>query len=271
MNPRTACRAVLFAASGFCVAGSAAAQGVATDAYALDPRGAIVKTPFGICVRTSSWTREKALRECDPSLFPEETAAAPAPPPAPSPVVVPPPPPPPVLARAADSDNDGVPDTADRCPGTSAGARVDASGCELDADRDGVVDRLDKCPGTPAGVKVDAEGCAQPVVLKGVNFENNSARLTAASLPVLDAAAGTLIERGDVKVEVAGHTDNRGSAKLNQALSQRRADAVRAYLVSKGVPSANLSSRGYGAEKPIADNRTVAGRAANRRVELRTQ
>jgi OOP family OmpA-OmpF porin len=176
-----------------------------------------------------------------------------------------------VVARAADSDNDGVPDTADQCPGTPSGAAVDAVGCELDADRDGVVDRLDRCPGTAAGVPVDAAGCAQPVVLKGVNFENNSARLTPASFAVLDEAAATLIKRGDVKVEVAGHTDSRGAAKLNQSLSQRRAEAVRAYLVSKGVPEASLSARGYGAEKPIADNRTASGRAANRRVELRTQ
>jgi OOP family OmpA-OmpF porin len=272
MNTTRLSAAALFAMSGFCVAGAAAAQGIVTDAYAVDPRGVIVKTPFGLCVRTSSWTREKALRACDPSLFAAEKAApAPAPAPASSPALVVPPPPPPVVARAADSDNDGVPDTADRCPGTPAGARVDAAGCELDADGDGVVDRLDKCPGTAAGVQVDAAGCAQPVVLKGVNFENNSARLTAGSFPALDAAAATLIKRGDVKVEVAGHTDNRGGAKLNQALSQRRADAVRAYLVSKGVAPANLTSRGYGAEQPIADNKNASGRAANRRVELRSQ
>lgn len=272
MNAARASTGTLIGVIGFCMAGSAAAQRALTDAYLLDTSGVIVKTQSGICVRTSSWTPQKAVRECDPSLFPAEKAAAPAPAPAPAPAIVAPPPPPPV-ARVVDSDNDGVPDTADRCPGTPAGARVDAQGCELDSDGDGVVDRLDKCPGTARGVKVDAAGCeiAQPVVLRGVNFETDSARLTPDSFPVLDAAAATLIKRGDVKVEVAGHTDSSGGAKHNQVLSQRRADAVKAYLVSKGVPAANLTSRGYGATQPIADNKTASGRAANRRVELRQQ
>ena len=170
-----------------------------------------------------------------------------------------------------DSDGDGVVDRLDRCPNTVAGARVDARGCEMDSDGDGVVDRLDRCPNTRAGVKVDANGCDIPdvVVLKGVNFASNSARLTPQSAAILDDAAATLIKRGDVRTEVAGHTDNQGAPARNLKLSQARAEAVMRYLVSKGVNAANLTARGYGEERPIADNRTESGRAANRRVELR--
>jgi len=246
------------------VAAPVAAQSDATDAYALDSSGKIVRSGFGECVRTSAWTAAKAIAACDPDLVkkpePKPVAAAPAPAPAP-------------VARAADTDGDGVIDTLDRCPGTPAGARVDASGCELDSDGDGVVDRLDRCPGTKAGAKVDANGCEIPEVisLKDVNFATNSATLTAASSATLDQAAATLIKRGKVRVEVAGHTDSRGSAKRNRVLSQQRAEAVMRYLVSKGVNPANLTARGYGPDQPDADNKTEAGRAANRRVELRVQ
>lgn len=277
------------------LSGGALAQPARTDAYTTSgATGEVVRNPFGMCWRTPQWTEAKAIAECDPDLVkkPEPRQAQPAPAPVPAPV-----------ARIADSDGDGVPDNLDQCPGTPAGARVDArgceldsdrdgivdrldrcpgtvtgakvdaSGCELDSDRDGIVDRLDKCPGTRAGVKVDASGCEIPavVVLKGVTFATNSARLTPASASILDEAAATLMQRSDVKTEVAGHTDNRGSPAANKALSQQRAEAVMRYLVSKGVNAANLSAVGYGQERPIADNATEAGRAANRRVELRTR
>lgn len=244
-----------------------------TQAYALDSAGVIVKDSFGKCWRTSSWTREQALRQCDPGLFPEPVAVAP-PAPQPAPVAAEPPaPPPPVVAAVVDSDRDGVPDGADACPGTPSGAFVNAQGCELDADKDGVVDRLDRCPGTGEGTRVDSAGCeiADVMILKGVNFASNSARLTPDSLPVLDAAAEALLKRPNVSTEVAGYTDDRGLEEHNHVLSERRADTVRAYLVSKGVPAAQLTARGYGEDHPIADNKTTAGRAANRRVELRTQ
>ena len=147
-------------------------------------------------------------------------------------------------------------------------ARVGPDGCELDSDGDRVVDRLDRCPGTVAGARVDANGC-EVVTLKGVNFANNSAELNAEARAVLDQAAAGLARRGDIKVEVAGHTDNRGSAALNRDLSQRRAESVMRYLVSKGASASNLSARGYGPDSPVADNKTASGRAENRRVELR--
>ena len=108
-----------------------------------------------------------------------------------------------------------------------------------------------------------------PVVLKGVNFANNSAQLTPASTVILDEVAASLGKRTDVRAEIGGHTDDRGAAGYNRSLSQRRAESVRSYLVSRGVDAGRLSARGYGEDSPIADNRTEKGRAENRRVELR--
>jgi OOP family OmpA-OmpF porin len=170
-----------------------------------------------------------------------------------------------------DSDGDGVPDSRDRCPGTAAGAKVDQYGCELDGDGDGVVDRLDKCPNTPKGVPVDSSGCELAVEyeLEGINFEFDSAKLTAGSKATLDAAVKIMTRHADVKVEIAGHTDSQGNAEYNMGLSERRAKAVEDYLIAHGAKDANMTVKGYGETQPVADNGTEEGRAANRRVELR--
>ena len=171
-----------------------------------------------------------------------------------------------------DSDMDGVVDSKDRCPGTTEGVKVNASGCALvnDSDNDGVVDSRDECSGTASGQKVDAKGCelGEVIVLKGVNFATSSDMLKEGSSNVLDEVAETLKRYPNMVVEVAGYTDNRGSASLNQALSQKRAESVANYLIANGVSSANLKAKGYGIDSPIADNGTAAGRAQNRRVEL---
>jgi OOP family OmpA-OmpF porin len=170
-----------------------------------------------------------------------------------------------------DSDGDGVPDSRDRCPGTPAGAKVDENGCELDSDGDGVVDSMDKCPNTPAGTPVDKFGCelAQDYKLEGVNFEFDSAILTADSKTTLEAALVIMKRNADDKIEIAGHTDSQGAADYNQGLSERRAQAVADYLIANGANGNNISVKGYGESQPVADNATEAGRAANRRVELR--
>lgn len=172
-----------------------------------------------------------------------------------------------------DSDGDGVNDDADRCPNTPAGTAVNSFGCALDPDddNDGVPNSKDQCPNTVAGVRVDFKGCEikEVISLPGVNFETNSATLTGASLSILDGAASTLNQYTDINAEVAGHTDSTGAAAYNQGLSERRAASVRDYLVSKGVAASRLSSRGYGEDQPIADNSNAAGRAQNRRVELK--
>ena len=176
-----------------------------------------------------------------------------------------------------DSDGDGVADAADRCAGTPAGETVDANGCPppKDTDKDGVLDNVDRCPGTPSGQRVNTSGCPllfvgvqRTLVLQGVNFETGSANLTDQSHNTLDRVAAALVGNPDVRVEVAGYTDNRGGAAANLRLSQARADAVRAYLLGKGVPAFQLTSRGFGAANPIAPNTTAPGRARNRRVEL---
>jgi outer membrane protein OmpA-like peptidoglycan-associated protein len=207
-----------------------------------------------------------------------------------------------------DSDTDGVPDGPDQCPNTPAGATVDARGCPVDSDRDGVADGIDKCPSTPAGTEVDSAGCQRasdadgdgvddtkdkcpgtaagtrvdaagcpilfteartPVVLRGVTFETGRSALKPDSYTILDIVAASLSANPDIKIEIAGHTDNTGSAATNQRLSQARADAVRAYLASKGVGPERMVAKGYGPSQPVAPNNTVAGRAQNRRVELR--
>lgn len=170
-----------------------------------------------------------------------------------------------------DSDGDGVRNSQDRCPGTPAGAKVDQYGCELDSDGDGVVDSRDKCPNTAKNTVVDNYGCelAPEYKLEHVNFEFDSAKLTAGSSVTLDDAVEILKRHSDTKIEIAGHTDSVGSSEYNQGLSVRRAQAVADYMIAHGANAANLFVVGYGETDPVADNATEAGRAANRRVELR--
>ncbi len=184
-----------------------------------------------------------------PAPAPAPAAKAIVPPPAPEP-----PPPPPKPAK---------------CPGIPAGAPVDAEGCPLDSDHDGVPDYLDKCPGTPPGVKVDANGCeVEAIVLKGVNFDFDSAKLTPASEKVLDDVVALLKLRTGAPATIGGHTDSKGKHAYNMKLSERRAAAVRDYLISKGVAAGTLTATGYGETQPIASNATEDGRAQNRRVTL---
>lgn len=176
---------------------------------------------------------------------------------------------------ARDSDRDGVFDSADKCPDTPAGTPVDVTGCPSDRDADGVSDALDKCPNTPAGTSVDAVGCTvlfnkegKPLVLQGVNFLTGKSVLLPEAGVILDRVAESLVANPDVLIEVGGHTDITGSKPANLRLSQARAVAVRQYLISKGVAASRITARGYASTRPIAENTTAEGRAANRRVEL---
>jgi len=139
-----------------------------------------------------------------------------------------------------------------------------------DTDGDGVIDTLDKCPGTPAGVSVDAYGCPLKgsITLEGVNFEFNSAKLTAESDAVLSPVAKDLQKHKRLKIELQGHTDSVGNDAYNLKLSQQRADSVRDYLVGQGVDSSQLSAKGYGEAQPVESNKTKEGRAKNRRVVM---
>jgi len=175
-----------------------------------------------------------------------------------------------------DEDGDGVCDGIDECAGTVKGCTVDAAGCPKDEDGDRVCDGVDKCPGTLAGRTVDTVGCEVlfvpekgDLVLEGVTFENDSAQLEPESVATLDSVAASLVAWSEVRVEVEGHTDSTGSDAYNLELSQRRAEAVRDYLVGKGVDAARLAAKGYGETQPITQNDTAEGRARNRRVELK--
>ncbi|MDA8098627.1 MAG: OmpA family protein [Nitrospiraceae bacterium] len=166
-----------------------------------------------------------------------------------------------------DSDNDGVPDYLDKCPGTPAGVKVDANGCPLDSDNDGVPDYLDKCPGTPTGAKVDTNGCVISITLK-INFDSGKAVVKSAYLPEIERFAQFMKQYPDQKAEIQGHSDNVGSAKSNKALSEARAKAVREAAITKyGIAADRLTAKGYGPDKPIASNDTPEGREKNRRVE----
>ena len=183
-----------------------------------------------------------------------------------------------------DSDGDGDPDYLDKCPNTPACFKVDATVCPIDSDGDGVPDYLDKCPNTPTGVQVDADGCPikketvvivepgeiESLVLSGdANFEFNKSVLLPNAYAVLDSLVSTMMKHHDYKWEIGGYTDGIGSVNYNIKLSQRRAQAVVDYLVSKGVDRNNLKVVGYGKANPIATNDTPEGRSMNRRVEIK--
>lgn len=176
------------------------------------------------------------------------------------------------VASPTDADRDGVFDNDDRCPGTPPGRAVRADGCEIDGDEDGdgVADSADDCARTPSGTRIDTRGCElkEEIRLPLVTFEYNSDRLQPGASATLDRAVDTLRMNPDLRIEVAGHTDDRGSQTYNLTLSHRRAEAVRRYLADHGVTNV-LTVRGYGESEPLADNATEAGRSENRRVVLR--
>jgi outer membrane protein OmpA-like peptidoglycan-associated protein len=160
----------------------------------------------------------------------------------------------------------------------------DEDGCpEGDADGDGVLDYLDRCPGEAETINgfEDDDGCpdegpAQIVVEPGritilgtINFRPSSASLESDSDDILDQIALTLRKHREIdQIEVGGHTDITGPRELNMRLSRDRARTVRRYLIGRGIPPGRLSARGFGPDKPIADNETDDGRSKNRRVEF---
>lgn len=165
-----------------------------------------------------------------------------------------------------DSDGDGVYDYLDKCPNTPAKVKVDANGCPLDSDGDGVADYLDQCPNTPMGATVDARGCWTYAAV--VLFDINSAEVKSGAYPMLNEAVLIMKKNPDLKVEIDGHTDNTGTAAYNMALSEKRAEAVKNHLVTRGIDPKRLTTKGFGFTKPAASNDTKPGRAKNRRVEF---
>jgi outer membrane protein OmpA-like peptidoglycan-associated protein len=177
----------------------------------------------------------------------------------------------------ADQDKDGVPDRVDQCPASPAGAPVTPSGCPVrrDSDADGVHDGLDLCPNTPKGETVNVNGCtilfqkqARTVILRGVTFQTGKAILTPEARDVLRDIAAQLVENPQYRVQISGHTDNTGRRATNLRLSVARARTVETFLEANGVPRPQVTSKGFGPDVPVASNKTAAGRAKNRRVEL---
>jgi len=175
-----------------------------------------------------------------------------------------------------DNDADGIVDAADRCP-NEAGP-VENRGCpDTDRDKDSLVDRLDNCPDEPGPVK--NRGCKEKqqvsiagdklVILDKVFFDTNKSTIQKRSLPLLRQVARVLSGQPRItKLRVEGHTDSQGDDGKNMTLSQARAEAVRAFLISEGIAPERLDSQGYGEEKPISTNASAKGRADNRRVEF---
>lgn len=171
-----------------------------------------------------------------------------------------------VPLESGDADGDGVTDDKDQCPDTPTGTTVDENGCPLP-----VAAPEPTCNPPNPGEPIDLNGCkaGDAIVLKGVTFEVNSARLTPNAKTILDTVADALLAKQDIKAELGGYTSSEGSDSSNQALSERRAASVKAYLVGRGVDAARLEPKGYGEASPVADNETTEGRELNRRVELK--
>lgn len=174
-----------------------------------------------------------------------------------------------------DTDKDGINDEEDKCKDVPGLARY--QGCPIpDSDNDGVNDEEDKCPqlaGSPDnhGCPVIAEEVRKKVefAARNIYFNTGSDKLLAKSNKGLNEVAKILRDNAGLKLAIDGYTDDKGKAEKNQALSEKRAKAVKQYLLSKGVDEARLASAGHGPDNPVADNKTAAGRAKNRRVELK--
>ena len=174
-----------------------------------------------------------------------------------------------------DADKDGVADYLDKCPNTPAGVSVDADGCPLDTDKDGVPDYLDKCPDTPAGVSVDANGCppvpeAKFEYFKVVYFNFDKTVLVAKFIKDLDEVVAVLIAHPNLNLSIEGYADSQGPSAYNLKLSEKRADFVINYLIKKGIAKERLAKSYFGETKPAATNKTMEGRAKNRRVEIKS-
>jgi outer membrane protein OmpA-like peptidoglycan-associated protein len=194
-----------------------------------------------------------------------------------------------------DNDNDGIPDSRDLSPNEAEdmdGFEDEDGQPDLDNDNDGIPDLLDQCPNRPETYNgyLDEDGCpdtkpGEPgesivweeasvpeegvaMVLEGITFESGSATLTEGSMGTLDIVFESLMNNPGVNIEIRGYTDAVGSAATNLDLSQRRADAVKNYLIDRGIDFNRLRSIGYGEASPIAPNDTPEGRAQNRRIEF---
>lgn len=178
-----------------------------------------------------------------------------------------------------DSDGDGIADDKDKCLETK-GDLPDGCPANGDSDDDGILDSNDKCPNeaeSPNGYE-DTDGCPDELpidvkkftgILRGIEFDREKASLSASSLAALDKSAQVLADHPSLRVLITGHTDNTGGLEKNLQLSKARAEAVKAYFVSKGIDPTRIETRGAGSDEPLDSNATAAGRQSNRRIELK--
>ena len=177
----------------------------------------------------------------------------------------------------ADKDKDGIVDYLDKCPDEpeDIDGFQDEDGCpDPDNDKDGILDVDDSCPDIPEtfnGYK-DKDGCPDKVpaqiLLSGIHFDFDKWIIKKESGEILDDAAKILKQNPTLRILIKGHTDSEGSNKYNQKLSERRAGAVKEYLISRHqVSEDRLEVAGFGEEKPITSNDTPEGRTKNRRIE----
>ena len=174
-----------------------------------------------------------------------------------------------------DTDKDGINDEEDKCPDVAGVARY--QGCPIpDTDKDGINDEEDKCPNEigPAS----NFGCPEipmevvekiNLAARNIFFATGSSKLLAKSYPSLNNVVKIMQDNPSYKVDIAGHTDTTGTAEKNHVLSHDRANAVKAYLISKSIDESRIKSEGFGFTMPIASNKTAAGKAKNRRVEMK--
>ncbi len=207
-----------------------------------------------------------------------------------------------------DTDKDGVPDYLDKCPDTPTRAKVDANGCPIDTDKDGVPDYLDKCPtvagvasnnGCPevkkeipktvvTAVKPEVKKDTKTEIknetrtvgqtqqqntlfrkaLQGIMFNPASDIILERSYGILNQVVGVLKYNPTYQIEIQGHTDNEGSLVTNKVLSEKRAERVKRYFISKGIDEKRITTIGYGNTQPLSTNNTLRGKALNRRVEF---
>ena len=158
------------------------------------------------------------------------------------------------------------------CTGEGGTANSSANvGVIQDSDKDGVFDDRDKCPDTPSGTKVDKNGCPLAVckvITLDLEFDFNKADIKAKDHDKLKIVAESMKSFDTATVLIEGHTDSKGSPNYNMKLSQRRADAVRKFIIEQhGIAAERLTTKGFGETKPVASNATEAGRAKNRRVD----
>lgn len=173
-----------------------------------------------------------------------------------------------------DRDLDGIVDAKDKCPDIP-GSFVKEGCPENDSDGDLVADDMDKCPETPGVPSNDGcpiatagEKAILDLAIQNLYFDTDKAKIKTESYRFLDKLAELLVERGAYKVKIEGHTDSRGDEQHNYELSKNRSEAVRNYLVNRGVSEAQLFVEYYGEERPVASNVSEDTRRLNRRVEM---